>query len=89
MACSCLLNLAPGCKRIVLDNGYLRSLHRPNVNVAFERIDSITSEGIRLMNGSIVPLDVIIFGTGFDLVSAHWGVRFVDYITAPIFQSHT
>ncbi|KZV62263.1 FAD/NAD-binding domain-containing protein [Peniophora sp. CONT] len=55
----------PGCKRVVLDPGYLASLHRPNVDLNWTPIDSVCPEGLRLATGEVVPLDVIIFATGF------------------------
>lgn len=61
--------VAPGCKRIILDAGYLASLHKPNVSLRFDPLDSITEEGVKLKSGEVVPVDVIIFGTGYQLVS--------------------
>jgi cation diffusion facilitator CzcD-associated flavoprotein CzcO len=59
---------APGCKRIILDPGYLDCLHQPNVSLNWSPIESVVGEGIKLKNGDIVPLDVIIFATGYSLV---------------------
>lgn len=53
---------------MILDPGYLDCLHRPNVSVTFEPIKAIVEEGIKLKSGEVVPLDVIIFGTGYALV---------------------
>ncbi|KDQ61021.1 hypothetical protein JAAARDRAFT_32021 [Jaapia argillacea MUCL 33604] len=55
----------PGCKRIIVDPGYLDCLNQENVNVIWEGIDSIVENGIKLKTGEIVPLDIIIFGTGY------------------------
>ncbi|RDB21175.1 Baeyer-Villiger monooxygenase [Hypsizygus marmoreus] len=57
----------PGCKRIIVDPGYLESLHRPNVSLRWDAIKGIVENGIELKTGEIVPLDVIIFGTGYCL----------------------
>jgi hypothetical protein len=35
----------------------------------WEGIEEIVKEGIKLKTGEVVPLDVIIFGTGYSLVS--------------------
>jgi cation diffusion facilitator CzcD-associated flavoprotein CzcO len=59
---------APGCKRVVFDSGYLASLSRPNVKVVYESIERVIPEGIKLRNGETIPLDVIVFATGFDTV---------------------
>jgi cation diffusion facilitator CzcD-associated flavoprotein CzcO len=59
---------APGCKRIIVDPDYLKCLHRPNVSVKWDGIEEIIEEGIKLKTGEVVPLDIIIFGTGYSLV---------------------
>ncbi len=35
-----------GCKRVVRDQGYLAALNRPNVELTFERIGHVESDGI-------------------------------------------
>src|ERR1700733_7614306 len=60
--------VAPGCKRLIVDPGYLKSLHRPNVTLTFDAIERVVPRGVQLKTGEIVPLDVLIFGTGFSLV---------------------
>lgn len=60
---------APGCKRIIVDPGYLKSLNRSNVSLKWDAIDAIVENGIRLKTGVVVSLDVIIFGTGYSIVS--------------------
>jgi cation diffusion facilitator CzcD-associated flavoprotein CzcO len=57
----------PGCKRLIVDPGYLKCLHRPNVTLNFDAIDRVVPEGVLLQNGEVIPLDVLIFGTGFSL----------------------
>jgi cation diffusion facilitator CzcD-associated flavoprotein CzcO len=66
---SLIPTFAPGCKRIIIDPGYLRCLHQPNVDLCWETIDSIVENGIRLKSGKIIELDVIVLATGFELVS--------------------
>jgi cation diffusion facilitator CzcD-associated flavoprotein CzcO len=51
-----------------VDPGYLEALHRPNVSLKWEAIEGIVENGIKVKTGEIVPLDIIIFGTGFSLV---------------------
>ncbi|KAJ3503773.1 hypothetical protein NLJ89_g8287 [Agrocybe chaxingu] len=58
-------DFSPGCKRIIVDPGYLDSLNQPNVSLKWDPIESIVEDGIKLKTGEIVPLDVIIFGTGY------------------------
>ena len=64
------MSLAPGCKRIVVDPGYLKALHRPNITLNFDGVKSLVKEGIKTGSGEVVPLDVIILGTGFAFVSS-------------------
>jgi cation diffusion facilitator CzcD-associated flavoprotein CzcO len=59
-----------GCKRTIFDPGYLRSLHRPNLSLNWDGIDHFTSEGIVTKTGKEFKFDVVIFATGFEIVSA-------------------
>jgi cation diffusion facilitator CzcD-associated flavoprotein CzcO len=54
-----------GCKRRVLDPGYLASLHRDNVILESRKIDHINEEGIVLEDGSSSTYDAIVYATGF------------------------
>jgi len=75
----------PGCKRIVVDPGYLECLHRPNVKLNYDAIERVVPEGVQLKTGQVFPLDVLIFGTGFSLLPPRLeifgigGVRLGDY----------
>ena len=51
-----------------MDPGYLKCLRRPNVTLTFDAIERIVPRGVLLETGEVVPLDVLIFGTGFSLV---------------------
>ncbi|KAJ5289136.1 hypothetical protein N7478_002166 [Penicillium angulare] len=48
-----------GCKRIVLDSGYLKVLGDENVHLSNERICSITENSVITENGSEYLADVI------------------------------
>ena len=67
---------APGCKRIIVDPQYLESLNRLNVSLKWDAIEAIVEDGIKLKTGVFVPLDVIIFGTGYALVCIHMNHEF-------------
>ncbi|KAG7093754.1 hypothetical protein E1B28_007403 [Marasmius oreades] len=57
---------SPGCKRLVMDRPqFLKSLHRPNVNMNWDGIERITKDGILTKKGEHLPFDVIIFATGY------------------------
>ena len=55
-----------GAKRILRDNGnWLRTLQRNNVSVVRTPIREIVDDGIVTEDGAHHPLDVILYGTGF------------------------
>ncbi len=58
-----------GTHRVPLETNYLEVYHRPNVeavSVKNNPIAGITPEGIRLEDGTVYELDIIILATGFD-----------------------
>lgn len=54
-----------GCRRVIPTNAYLPALGRSNVDVDISGIERITPTGIRTKNGQEIPLDVIVYATGF------------------------
>ncbi|KAI0260368.1 FAD/NAD-P-binding domain-containing protein [Gloeopeniophorella convolvens] len=54
-----------GCKRLVRDTDYLSALGRENVRLTFDAIESVEPQGIVTKSGERIPLDVIIYATGF------------------------
>ena len=54
-----------GCRRLIPTNRYLPALARDNVDVDISGIASITPEGIRTKDGKDIPLDVIVYSTGY------------------------
>ncbi|KAG5220907.1 casein kinase [Salix suchowensis] len=60
--------IAPGCKRIIVDPGYLDAVQQPNVTLNWDGIDTIVEEGIKTKSGEVIELDAIIFGTGYAIV---------------------
>ncbi|KAF8143756.1 hypothetical protein K438DRAFT_2104117 [Mycena galopus ATCC 62051] len=54
-----------GCKRIIRDTGFLGALHRPNLKLNWDGIQSICEEGIITKKGEKLTFDVLIFATGF------------------------
>jgi cation diffusion facilitator CzcD-associated flavoprotein CzcO len=64
-----------GCKRILISNDYYPALAKPNVEVVTSGIQRATERGVLDGNGIERPVDIIIFGTGFqvrDLPYSHW-----------------
>ena len=56
-----------GCTRIPKsDQNYYHAVQLPNVHVENRRIARIVPEGIELADGTLCPLDVLVYATGFD-----------------------
>ena len=69
-----------GCRRVIPTNTYLPALARENVDVDVSGIERITPTGIRTRDGRDVPLDVIVYATGFH--------AYTDMAKALSFQVH-
>lgn len=54
-----------GCRRVIPTNTYLPALARENVDVDISGIEEITATGIRTRDGKDIPLDIIVYATGF------------------------
>jgi cation diffusion facilitator CzcD-associated flavoprotein CzcO len=54
-----------GCRRVIPTNTYLPALARDNVDVDVSGIERITPTGIRTRDGKDIPLDIIVYATGF------------------------
>lgn len=56
-----------GCQRIPKsDKNYYAAMELPNSHVMTERIAAIQPEGVVLEDGTVRPLDVLVYATGFD-----------------------
>ncbi|EJD02413.1 FAD/NAD-binding domain-containing protein [Fomitiporia mediterranea MF3/22] len=55
----------PGCRRIVIEPGYLKALHKPNVSLNWDGIARFEPDGLVTKTGQKIPLDVIVLATGF------------------------
>lgn len=58
-----------GCRRVIPTNTYLPALAQDHVSVDISGIERITPHGIVTQNGQEVPLDLIVYATGFDAYS--------------------
>ncbi|KAH8077893.1 hypothetical protein BXZ70DRAFT_1053127 [Cristinia sonorae] len=67
-----------GCKRFIVDTGYLAALHRPNNDLTFDGIAEITEKGILTKKGQHHDFDVIIEATGFVVDEYPIVIRGVD-----------
>lgn len=68
---------AMGCKRVVISNDYYRTLARDDVELVTTPIERVVPEGVLLHDGRVVELDVIVWGTGFDVVDGLGSIDFV------------
>ncbi|KAJ7232037.1 hypothetical protein B0H12DRAFT_1076986 [Mycena haematopus] len=55
----------PGCKRMLQDSNYLAALHRPNLSLNWDGIESVFEHGIITQKGVKLEFDAMIFATGF------------------------
>lgn len=58
-----------GSRRVIPNNSYLPALSRDNVDVDISGIERITPSGIRTRDGKNIPLDIIVYATGFHAYS--------------------
>jgi cation diffusion facilitator CzcD-associated flavoprotein CzcO len=54
-----------GCRRVIPTNAYLPALACGNVDTDVSGIECITPEGIRTKDGKDIPLDLIVYATGY------------------------
>lgn len=60
-------NYRIGCKRILISSDYYPALARPNVELVTSGITSVDERAITTQDGVRREVDVIVFGTGFDV----------------------
>lgn len=56
----------PMCKRIVMSWDYYEDIQRPNVNLVTDGIQRIEPKGVRMLDGRLHELDVLVLATGFN-----------------------
>jgi cation diffusion facilitator CzcD-associated flavoprotein CzcO len=54
-----------GCKRVLFTGDWFPTLARPDVDLVTEKIEALTSGGVRTADGIEHPCDVLVYGTGF------------------------
>jgi 4-hydroxyacetophenone monooxygenase len=73
----CTPNYPPYAKRMVIDNGWYDVLLRPNVNLITDPIRQIAANAIEMESGRSIPVDIIIYATGFSTNRTLWPIRVV------------
>jgi 4-hydroxyacetophenone monooxygenase len=73
----CTPSYPPYGKRILIDNGWFRTLLKPNVNLVSESVVRIEEDAIVTADGERRPADVIVMATGFQItdMAARLGIR--------------
>jgi 4-hydroxyacetophenone monooxygenase len=61
----CVPTYPPYGKRILLDNGWFRTLTKPHVELITDPIDQFTRDGIVTADGKLRTADIIVVSTGF------------------------
>jgi 4-hydroxyacetophenone monooxygenase len=64
-----LPNYPPFGKRLLLDNGWFRTLARDNVELITGAVTEVLADRLLLSDGSECEADVVIWATGFDVVN--------------------
>ena len=68
----CIPGYPPYGKRMLRDNHWYKMLRRDNVALETDPISHITSDAIVMKDGTVHPVDVIIFATGFQASRLLW-----------------
>ena len=55
-----------GCKRLVMSGTFYAAVQKPAVDVVTEPIDHVEERGIVTRDGTLHPLDILVYATGFD-----------------------
>ena len=71
----CVPDYPPYGKRILLDNGWYRTLRRPNVRLVTAPIEQIVAEGVRTADGEVHPADIVVLSTGFRMTEMARAIR--------------
>ncbi|MGW5145215.1 flavin-containing monooxygenase [Rhodococcus koreensis] len=58
----------PYGKRLLIDNGWFRTIRRDDVDLVTENIETVTPRGVRTTDGTEYEADIIVLATGFDAV---------------------
>lgn len=67
LVAKCLPDYPPYGKRILLDNGWYRTLKKPNVELVTETIRRIAARGVETADGQLREADILVYATGFKL----------------------
>ncbi|WP_348787695.1 NAD(P)/FAD-dependent oxidoreductase [Leifsonia sp. NPDC080035] len=66
-----------GCKRVLVSDDYYPALTRPDVQLVTDGIARLEPEGVVTDSGRRIPLDVLVYATGFDATRPSIAARIV------------
>jgi 4-hydroxyacetophenone monooxygenase len=69
---SCVPDYPPYVKRPLLDNGWFRTVARPDVDLITEGIEAVTEHAVVTNSGTEHKADVIALATGFNILQFLW-----------------
>lgn len=58
-------NYRAACKRLIFSNDYYEAIQHPGVVLETRDIERVEPQGVRLKDGTLVELDVLVLATGF------------------------
>ena len=73
----CMPTYPPYGKRILIDNGWFRTLREPHVELVTDTIERIDGDAVVTTDGTRREVDVLVFATGFHIMemAARLGIR--------------
>jgi 4-hydroxyacetophenone monooxygenase len=69
---SCVPDYPPYVKRPLLDNGWFRTVARPDVDLITEGVAAVRSDGVVTVSGVERKVDIIVLATGFKILQFLW-----------------
>jgi 4-hydroxyacetophenone monooxygenase len=72
---SCLPDYPPYLKRPLIDNGWFRTVARPDVDLVTEEVSAVTRDGVVTASGVEYHVDVIALATGFKILQFLWPMK--------------
>ncbi len=70
-------NYTMGCKRILISNFYYKAIVRENVHMITDGVAQVNKNSITTTAGKEIPVDVIIYSTGFKATNPYAAVKIV------------
>jgi cation diffusion facilitator CzcD-associated flavoprotein CzcO len=65
------------CKRLVISPDFYSAIQNPRADLVTEAIDRVVPDGVRTVDGTVHPLDVLVLATGFQVDSFMRPMRIV------------